>query len=77
VKILESLPEQERVADTTVQTLVYRLEEKNAVRKVEKIGNAQLFEAFLNPNDYRSRLVRELPSRAARDHRGLVRDRAD
>ena len=29
-EILESLPEDERVAYTTVQTLVYRLEEKGA-----------------------------------------------
>ena len=43
-EILESLPEDERVAYTTVQTLVYRLEEKGALRKVKKIGNAQLFE---------------------------------
>ena len=42
-EILESLPEDERVAYTTVQTLVYRLEEKGALRKVKKIGNAQLF----------------------------------
>jgi hypothetical protein len=42
-EILESLPEDERVAYTTVQTLVYRLEEKAALRKVKKIGNAQLF----------------------------------
>ena len=37
-EILESIPEEERVAYTTVQTLVYRLEEKGALRKVKKIG---------------------------------------
>jgi predicted transcriptional regulator len=42
--ILDSLAEEERVAYTTVQTLVYRLEQKGAVRKVKKIGNAKLFE---------------------------------
>jgi BlaI family penicillinase repressor len=42
-EILERLPEEERVAYTTVQTLVYRLEQKGALRKVKKIGNAQLF----------------------------------
>src|SRR3984893_10593833 len=42
-EILDSLPEDERVAYTTVQTLVYRLEDKGALRKVKKIGNAQLF----------------------------------
>ena len=59
-EVLESLPEDERVAYTTVQTLVYRLEEKGALRKVKKIGNAQLFEPALNQNQYRSRLVNDL-----------------
>src|SRR6201995_5962544 len=59
-EILESLPEEERVAYTTIQTLVYRLEEKGAVRKVKKIGNAQLFESAMDQSEHRSRLVREL-----------------
>jgi BlaI family transcriptional regulator, penicillinase repressor len=59
-EVLESLPEDERVAYTTVQTLVYRLEEKGAVRKVKKIGNAQLFEPAINQRQYRGRLVRDL-----------------
>src|SRR6201987_4872054 len=59
-EILDSLPEQERVAYTTVQTLVYRLEEKGALRKVKKIGNAQLFQPALDQSQYRSRLIRDL-----------------
>lgn len=59
-EILESLPEDERVAYTTVQTLVYRLEGKGALRKVKKIGNAQLFQPAINQSQYRSRLVRDL-----------------
>src|SRR6202158_3665172 len=59
-EILESLPEDECVAYTTVQTLVYRLEEKGALRKVKKIGNAQLFQPAINESQYRSRLVRDL-----------------
>ena len=59
-EILESLSENERVAYTTVQTLVYRLEEKGALQKVKKIGNAQLFRAVLNESQYRGRLVRDL-----------------
>jgi len=59
-EVLESLPEDERVAYTTVQTLVYRLEEKGALKKVKKIGNAQLFQSALNQSQYRSRLVRDL-----------------
>src|SRR5881227_1278123 len=59
-EILDSLPEDERVAYTTVQTLVYRLEEKGALRKVKKIGNAQLFEPAIDESEYRSGLVRDL-----------------
>jgi len=59
-EILDSLPEDERVAYTTVQTLVYRLEEKGAVRKVKKIGNAQLFEPAINQSEFRSGLARDL-----------------
>ncbi len=59
-EILESLPENERVAYTTVQTLVYRLEQKGAVRRVKKVGNAQLFEAAIDRSAFRSGLVREL-----------------
>jgi predicted transcriptional regulator len=59
-EVLESLAEDERVAYTTVQTLVYRLEEKGALRKVKKIGNAQLFEPAIDEREYRSGLVRDL-----------------
>ena len=59
-EILESLPEEERVAYTTVQTLVYRLEQKGAVRKVKKIGNAQLFEPAIDQSEFRGGLVRDL-----------------
>ena len=59
-EILDSLPEEERVAYTTIQTLVYRLEQKGAVRKVKKIGNAQIFEAAVGQREYRGGLVREL-----------------
>jgi BlaI family transcriptional regulator, penicillinase repressor len=59
-EVLDSLPEDERVAYTTVQTLIYRLEQKGALRKVKKIGNAQLFEPAINQSQYRSGLVRDL-----------------
>jgi BlaI family penicillinase repressor len=59
-EVLESLPADERVAYTTVQTLVYRLEQKGAVRRVKKVGNAQLFESQLDRSALRSGLVREL-----------------
>ena len=59
-EILDSLPEEERVAYTTVQTLVYRLEQKGALRKVRKIGNAQLFEPAIDQREFRSGLVSDL-----------------
>jgi BlaI family penicillinase repressor len=59
-EILDSLPEEERVAYTTVQTLVYRIEQKGALRKVKKIGNAQLFEPAIDQSEYRSGLIRDL-----------------
>lgn len=59
-EILESLPEKERVAYTTVQTLVYRLEQKGALRRVKKIGNAQLFEPAIDQREFRTGLMRDL-----------------
>jgi predicted transcriptional regulator len=58
-EILDSLPEDERVAYTTIQTLVYRLEQKGAVRKVKKIGNAQLFEPAIDRGEFRSGLIQD------------------
>lgn len=43
-EIQEELPEASRPEYTTVQTVIYRLEEKGAVRRMKKIGNAHIFE---------------------------------
>ena len=59
-EILDALPPEERVAYTTVQTFVYRLEQKGALRRVKKIGNAQLFEPVVDQGEFRSGLVRDL-----------------
>ena len=59
-EVLESLPEEERVAYTTVQTLVYRLEAKGALKKVKKIGNAQLFQPAIDQSQHRGRIIRDL-----------------
>src|SRR6185295_8496876 len=56
----EHLPEQKRPAYTTVQTIIYRLEEKGAVRRVKKIGNAHIFEAVVTRKAAHSRLIDEL-----------------
>ena len=47
-EIQEALPEKDRPAYTTVQTMVYRLEAKKAVRRVKKVGNALIFEAQIS-----------------------------
>jgi len=59
-EIQEKLPEKKRPAYTTVQTIVYRLEEKGAVRRVKKIGNAHIFEAAVTKKSAHRRLINEL-----------------
>jgi BlaI family penicillinase repressor len=59
-EIQERFPEAERPAYTTVQTMVYRLEAKGAVRRVKKIGNAHVFEAVISRRAVQRRLVDEL-----------------
>jgi BlaI family transcriptional regulator, penicillinase repressor len=61
-EVQESLPEQDRPAYTTVQTIMYRLEEKNAVRRVKKIGNAHIFEATVTKRSVYRRLIEDLLS---------------
>jgi predicted transcriptional regulator len=60
-EIQESLPEP-RPAYTTVQTTVYRLERKNAVRRVRKIGNAHIFEPIVARETARHRMLDEILS---------------
>ncbi|HZQ53784.1 MAG TPA: BlaI/MecI/CopY family transcriptional regulator [Bryobacteraceae bacterium] len=59
-EIQESFPEKDRPAYTTVQTTVYRLEGKKAVRRVKKISNAHIFEAAVSRNAAQRRLVDDL-----------------
>lgn len=61
-EIQEALPEKDRPAYTTVQTMIYRLEEKGAVRRVKKIGNAHLFQAVFTRKAVHKRLIGELLS---------------
>jgi predicted transcriptional regulator len=61
-EIQESFPARDRPAYTTVQTLVYRLEAKNAIRRVKKIGNAHIFEAAVSRSGAQHRLIDELLS---------------
>lgn len=59
-EIQEKLPERKRPAYTTVQTIIYRLEEKGAVRRVKKIGNAHIFEAVVTRKAAHRRLIDDL-----------------
>ena len=61
-EIQESFPAKDRPAYTTVQTLVYRLEAKNAIRRVKKIGNAHIFEAAISRSSAQHRLIDDLLS---------------
>ncbi len=56
----ESYPEEERPAYTTVQTLVYRLEFKKAVRRASKISNAHVFEPVISRNSVQRRMIDDL-----------------
>ena len=60
--IQESFPQKGRPAYTTVQTMVYRLETKKALRRARKIGNAHIFEAVLSRDTAQRRLVDEFLS---------------
>ena len=61
-EIQESFPEAGRPAYTTIQTTVYRLEEKGAVRRAKKISNAHIFEAVVSREAASGRLIDELLS---------------
>lgn len=60
-EIQETFPEP-RPAYTTIQTTVYRLENKKAVRRVRKIGNAHIFEAIVPRDAARLRFLDEILS---------------
>src|SRR5258708_32292649 len=60
-EIQEAFPEP-RPAYTTIQTTVYRLEAKKAVRRVRKISNAHIFEPTVARDVARHRLLDEILS---------------
>src|SRR5579872_708365 len=59
-EIQETFPETGRPAYTTVQTVVYRLERKKALRCVKRISNANIFEASISRKDAQRRVIDEL-----------------
>lgn len=58
-EVQEQFPEAERPAYTTVQTTLYRMEAKKAVRRIRKIGNAHIFEALVTRQATQGRLIDE------------------
>jgi BlaI family transcriptional regulator, penicillinase repressor len=59
-EIQQTFPEPGRPAYTTVQTTVYRLERKGAIRCVKRISNANMFEAVITKDDAQGRLIDDI-----------------
>jgi BlaI family penicillinase repressor len=59
-EIQDTFQSRKRPAYTTIQTVVYRLEEKGALRKVKKVGNAYVFEPAVTRDATHRRLVDDL-----------------
>src|SRR5262245_26421789 len=59
-ELQEAFPENERPGFTTVQTMVYRLEAKKALRRTKRVAQANIFEATISSTRVRGRLIDEL-----------------
>jgi len=59
-EIHEAVVKKDKPAYTTVQTMVYRLEVKGALRRTRKIGNAHVFEATTSRASVQTRLLKEI-----------------
>lgn len=59
-EIQEDFPEKQRPAYTTIQTTVYRMESKKAVRRVKKVGNFHIFEAAVSRDVAQRKLIDDL-----------------
>jgi len=59
-EIQESFPAKRRPGYTTIQTMVYRMEDKGIVRRVRKVGNFHLFAPSVTREAAQRRLVDDL-----------------
>ena len=59
-EVQESFSEKNRPAFTTVQTMIYRLEAKKALRRTKRIGKANIFEAVVSRTGVQGNLINEL-----------------
>ena len=59
-EIQESFPSKRKPAYTTIQTTIYRMEAKEIVRRVRKVGNFHLFAAVVSRAAAQRRLIDDL-----------------
>ena len=59
-EIQEAFPQKKRPAYTTIQTTVYRLEGKKALRRTRKVGNFHIFAAAISRDAAQRRLIDDL-----------------
>lgn len=59
-EILEAVPGKRKPAYTTIQTTVYRMEAKQVVRRIKKVGNFHIFAASISREAAQRRLIDEL-----------------
>lgn len=59
-ELQEAFPAKKRPAYTTIQTTVYRLEAKQVVRRVKKVGNFHIFAATVSRTAAQRRLIDDL-----------------
>ena len=61
-EVQEAFPESDRPAYTTIQTTMYRLETKSAIRRIKKISNAHIFEAVVSRSAAQRRIIDDVLS---------------
>ncbi len=71
-EVQESLPEEGRPEYTTVQTIMYRLEEKGAVERMKKIGNAHIFRPLITRKSALGALVEDFLGMLGGSHEPLM-----
>jgi BlaI family penicillinase repressor len=59
-EIQDAFPEKRKPAYTTIQTTVYRLETKDVVKRVKKVGNFHIFAAAISRDAAQRKLIDDL-----------------
>src|SRR5258708_40026192 len=59
-ELLEAFPKDERLAYTTVQTVVYRLGANRAIRRTSQFGNAHVFDEVVSRDSAQHRMLDDL-----------------